>query len=193
MGCALCLFFFAYVLPYHSTFLHTHFENLGNVDKSRHKLPQHLQYCVGDTDLSGQNWSDMFVLCRHVATCRQHFQLRLPFKQTTQQLAGSSTTTSNHDAPKPWTCFHWLCCRDSQGQFRYYWGPGINNRADYRTKHHCAAHHIEKRPEILTSKRSPSIYPTNTSYFRQRPCQDHHGRFSSLMHTLHNRGTERVR
>ena len=48
--------------------------------------------------------------------------------------------------------FHWLRCRDSQGQFRYYWGPGINNRADYWTKRHCAAHHIEKRPEILTSK-----------------------------------------
>jgi hypothetical protein len=48
--------------------------------------------------------------------------------------------------------FHWLRCRDSQGQFRYYWGPGIDNRADYYTKHHCAAHHIEKRPEILTSK-----------------------------------------
>ena len=48
--------------------------------------------------------------------------------------------------------FHWLRCRDSQGQFRYYWGPGSDNRADYYTKHHCAAHHIEKRPEILTSK-----------------------------------------
>jgi hypothetical protein len=48
--------------------------------------------------------------------------------------------------------FHWLRCCDSQGQFRYYWGPGINNRADYWTKHHCAAHHINKRPEILTSK-----------------------------------------
>jgi hypothetical protein len=48
--------------------------------------------------------------------------------------------------------FHWLRCRDSQVQFRYYWGPGLKNRADYWTKHHCAAHHIEKRPEILTSK-----------------------------------------
>ena len=49
-------------------------------------------------------------------------------------------------------CFPWLRCRDSQGQFRYYWGPGINNQADYWTKQHCAAHHIKKRPEILTSK-----------------------------------------
>jgi hypothetical protein len=29
---------------------------------------------------------------------------RLPFKQTTQLRAGSSITTSNHNAPKPWTC-----------------------------------------------------------------------------------------
>ena len=41
--------------------------------------------------------------------------------------------------------FHWLRCRDSQGQFRYYWRPGPDNRADYWTKHHCAAHHIEHR------------------------------------------------
>jgi hypothetical protein len=47
--------------------------------------------------------------------------------------------------------FHWLRCYNSQGQFRYYWAPGSNNLADYWTKHHCAAHHIEKRPEILTS------------------------------------------
>jgi hypothetical protein len=48
--------------------------------------------------------------------------------------------------------FHWLRCRDSRGQFRYYWCPGPDNRAEYWTKHHCTAHHIEKRPEILTSK-----------------------------------------
>jgi hypothetical protein len=33
-------------------------ENLVNVGSSRHKLPRHLQFCVGDTDPSGQNWSD---------------------------------------------------------------------------------------------------------------------------------------
>jgi hypothetical protein len=48
--------------------------------------------------------------------------------------------------------FHWLCDRESQQQFKYYWRPGTNNRADYFTKHHCAAHHIEKRKEILTPK-----------------------------------------
>ncbi|MBZ5782485.1 hypothetical protein, partial [Klebsiella aerogenes] len=27
---------------------------------------------------------------------------------------------------------------------------GPTNLADYWTKHHCAAHHVEKRPQILT-------------------------------------------
>ena len=26
--------------------------------------------------------------------------------------------------------FHWLRCRDSQGQFRYYWRPGPTNKGD---------------------------------------------------------------
>ncbi len=48
--------------------------------------------------------------------------------------------------------FHWLCCSKSQNQFRYYWQPITKNQADYWTKHHCAAHHIKKRREILTPK-----------------------------------------
>ena len=46
--------------------------------------------------------------------------------------------------------FHWLRCRDSQGQFRYYWMPGPTNLADYWTKHFCAKHHTSMRPQILT-------------------------------------------
>ena len=46
--------------------------------------------------------------------------------------------------------FHWLRDREAQSQFRFYWGPGKENLGDYWTKHHCAAHHIEKRPTILT-------------------------------------------
>ena len=49
--------------------------------------------------------------------------------------------------------FHWLRCRDSQGQFRYYWAPGTGNLADYWTKHHPGSHHQNFRPRILTSKK----------------------------------------
>jgi hypothetical protein len=46
--------------------------------------------------------------------------------------------------------FHWLRCRDAQGQFRFYWRPGSTNLADNWTKHHPASHHRTFRPEILT-------------------------------------------
>jgi hypothetical protein len=48
--------------------------------------------------------------------------------------------------------FHWLRCREAQQQFKFYWRPGKHNRADYWTKHHCAAHHSERRKDILTPK-----------------------------------------
>jgi len=47
--------------------------------------------------------------------------------------------------------FHWLRCRNAQGQFRYYWRPGTQNLADYYTKHHPASHHTAVRPTILTA------------------------------------------
>jgi hypothetical protein len=52
-------------------------------------------------------------------------------------------------------CFHWLRCRDAQGQFRYYWRPGTQNLADYFTKHHPATHHKSVRPTILTAVNDP--------------------------------------
>jgi hypothetical protein len=51
--------------------------------------------------------------------------------------------------------FHWLRCRDAQGQFRYYWRPGTQNLADYWTKHHPASHHTAFHPQILTSPSDP--------------------------------------
>jgi uncharacterized protein YaaQ len=47
--------------------------------------------------------------------------------------------------------FHWLRDREAQEQFRIYWRPGKANRGDYWTKHHPPSHHVEVRPEILTS------------------------------------------
>ncbi len=46
-----------------------------SVGCSRHKRPRHLKSCVGDTDSSGQSWSD--ILCRDdmSPTCRRHFWL----------------------------------------------------------------------------------------------------------------------
>ena len=46
--------------------------------------------------------------------------------------------------------FHWLRDREAQEQFRIYWRPGSTNLADYFTKHHAPAHHVNVRAEYLT-------------------------------------------
>jgi hypothetical protein len=46
--------------------------------------------------------------------------------------------------------FHWLCDREAQRQFRIHWQPGSTNLADYFTKHHLPAHHVNVRAEFLT-------------------------------------------
>ena len=46
--------------------------------------------------------------------------------------------------------FHWLRDRECHNQFKFYWRPGKTNYADYWTKHHTAAHHVNIRAEFLT-------------------------------------------
>jgi hypothetical protein len=58
--------------------------------------------------------------------------------------------------------FHWLRCRDAQGQYQYYWRPGTQNLADYWTKHHPASHHKSFRPQILTSASDPTYVKLTT-------------------------------
>ena len=48
--------------------------------------------------------------------------------------------------------FHWLRDRQTQKQFRIYWRPGAQNRGDYWTKHHAAAHHKNMRSMFLTPR-----------------------------------------
>ena len=46
--------------------------------------------------------------------------------------------------------FHWLRCRDAQGDFIYYYISGKHNLADYWKKYHPESHHIENRYELFT-------------------------------------------
>jgi hypothetical protein len=51
--------------------------------------------------------------------------------------------------------FHWLRCREAQGQFRYYWRTGTQYLADYWMKHYPASHQTAFHPQILTSPSDP--------------------------------------
>jgi hypothetical protein len=58
--------------------------------------------------------------------------------------------------------FYWLKDRECQGQFHIHWRKGAENRADYVTKHHSAAHHRRMRPTYLHTPKSPHFTPAHS-------------------------------
>jgi hypothetical protein len=92
--------------------------------------------------------------------CKLAVPIRMTLKETGHpQLKRTMVTTDNITAqgltmgtmtPKAFKlmnqCFHWLKCCNAHCQFLYLWHRGINNRADYASKHHSAKHHQAVRP-----------------------------------------------
>ena len=56
----------------------------------------------------------------------------------------NSTTTKGQDMH-----YHWIKDRIAQGQYNLFWASGKQNRADYFTKHHPPAHHLQMCPLYL--------------------------------------------
>jgi hypothetical protein len=91
------------------------------------------------------------VIIRQILTEMGHPQPRTPI-QTDNTTA--EAVVNNRVQPKRLKAMdmriHWLKCREAQGQFRVHWRPGKTNLADYFTKHHPPAHHVNIRSEFLT-------------------------------------------
>jgi hypothetical protein len=88
---------------------------------------------------------------RQILTEMGHPQPCMPIQTDNTTAEG---VINNKIQPK-WTMamdmrFHWLCDREVQGQFRIHWRPGKTNLADYFTKHHPPAHHVNMQAEFLT-------------------------------------------
>ena len=101
--------------------------------------------------------SALYINAREAVPLRQlltemgHTQPRTPIQTDTSTACGVINSNIQPQRTKAMDMrFHWLRCREAQQQFCFYWAPGKTNLGNYWTKHHCAAHHIEKRPTILT-------------------------------------------
>jgi hypothetical protein len=86
------------------------------------------------------------VFIRQILTEMSHPQPRTPI-QTDNMTA--EAVVNNRMQPKRLKSMdmriHWLKCREAQEQFKIHWRPGKTNLADYFTKHHAPAHHVNIR------------------------------------------------
>jgi hypothetical protein len=91
------------------------------------------------------------VYLRQILTKMGHPQPRTPIQTDNLTAEG---VVNNKIQPKRTKAMdmrsHWLRDRKAQGQFLIYWQPGKTNLADYFTKHHPPAHHLNVRSEFLT-------------------------------------------
>ena len=91
------------------------------------------------------------VYLRQILTEMGHPQPRTPLQTDNTTAEG---VINNKIQPKRANVmdmrFHWLRDCEAQGQFRIYWRRGKTNLADYFTKHHPPAHHVNVRTEFLT-------------------------------------------
>ncbi len=106
-----------------------------------------------------------------VSICQMLAELGHPQPCTPMQTdnAMAHTLLTNKILPKALKTmdmhFHWLRCRNPQGQFCYYWRPGPQSLADYFTKHHPTSHHKSVCPTILTPANNPEytkLFETST-------------------------------
>ena len=97
---------------------------------------------------SDANLGAMFITAQAMVSQRNTLeemgqkQPRSPIQTDNSAAAGF---VNNTIVPRKWKAMdrrlYWPRCRNSQGQFRYYWAPGLLNLGDYSTKHHPPIYH----------------------------------------------------
>ena len=79
-----------------------------------------------------------------------HPQPPTPIKTDNSTAHGFIYDNINLKKSKSWDMrYYWLRDRETQQQFNIYWQRGLDNHADYFTKHHATNHHKQTRPKYV--------------------------------------------
>jgi hypothetical protein len=82
-----------------------------------------------------------------------HPQSPTPIKTDNSTSKGFIYDNIHQKRSKSWDMrYYWLRDRAAQSQFKFYWEKGVNNHADYPTKHHPTKHHRAVRPRYILDK-----------------------------------------
>ena len=94
----------------------------------------------------------LFICAKAMAPLRQSLtemgwpQHKSPIQCENSKFVGVSNATIIPRKTKSMDMqFHWLRCRDSHNQFRYFWDPGALNLGDYSTNNHPPIYHLSQR------------------------------------------------
>ena len=73
-----------------------------------------------------------------------------PFKMDNAVTTGFIYDNIKRKQSKTWDMnYNWMRDKEVHKLIRYYWDKGVNNDADYFSKHHPPKHHIQQRPKYI--------------------------------------------
>ena len=107
----------------------------------------------------------------------RHPQLPVPIKTDNSTATGFVNGNIQLKKSKVWDMkLHWLRDSNNKQFFKVYWDKGIDNDADYFTKHHPTVHHRQQRPNFvqdsfkILEEKINSIYMKIQSHRTERVC-----------------------
>ena len=87
---------------------------------------------------------------RHTLAALAHHQPPTPLKTDNSTSSAFIDNTIKQRRSKTWDMrWNWMRDPKTKEQIKTYWDRGVNNLADYPTKHHPPIHHKRMRPTYL--------------------------------------------
>ena len=107
------------------------------------KTLRHVVASAAEAELSGVfHNSQVSIPIQRILTILNHPQPPTPIKTDNSTANGFIHDNIHQKKSKSWDMkYHWLRERMTKQQFNFFWDKGINNHADYFTKHHPTNHH----------------------------------------------------
>jgi hypothetical protein len=66
--------------------------------------------------------------------------------------------------------FFWVRDKVAQEMYKLTWHPGLDNLADYQSKHHMGLYHVAVKPYYLQTENSPRFLPCATRPSTLKEC-----------------------
>ena len=107
----------------------------------------HVVSSFAEAEISGVfHNAQVSIPIRRIVEVLNHPQPPIPLKTENSIANGFIHNNIHQKRSKSWDMrYYWLCEKQTQDMFKKFWEKGLNNYADYPTKHHPTKHHLHTR------------------------------------------------
>ena len=108
------------------------------------KTLRHVVASAAEAEIAGVfHNAQLSIPIRQILEVLNHPQPPTPIKTDNSTANGFIHNNIHQKRSKSWDMrYYWLRERQTKQQFNFFWAPGLENHADYFTKHHATKYHL---------------------------------------------------